>query len=275
MVATTRLISTSTGKLFRTTQAITVPGAKTENGQIVPSSIDVEVAADAGGAEYNIGPSDFSIPGFAGSPKYEKFYGKSKEAMSGGSSGGEKSISSGDLENARKTMLSEFSVKQKNILDGQIAESMKSFQEAIRVEDPEITFSAPAGTATEKFSATIKFRSIALVFEKSYMDDLADRLISVQLTDKRRGVEGTRQITYDKIQVNFEKGQMVFSAKISQEAVWKIDISDLKENESEIRKVFGQMPAISNAKIGFWPFWVKKMPSQSDRIKATIDEIEK
>ena len=280
LVATTRLVSTSTGKLFRTNQTVTVPGAKMENGQIIPSSIDVEVAADAGGTEYNIGPSDFFITGFAGSPKYEKFYGKSKEAMSGGSSGGEKSASSGDLENARKAMLAEFSAKQKNILDGQIAENMKAFQEAIRDEEPEITFSVPAGTATEKFSATIKFKSIALVFEKSHMNELADRLISAQLTDKRRGIENTRQIAYDKIQVNFEKGQMVFAAKISQEAVWKIDISDLKKkilgkDEAEIRKTFSQMPAISNAKIGFWPFWVKKMPSQVDKIKATIDEIEK
>jgi hypothetical protein len=280
LVATTRFVSASTGKLFRTTQTITVPGAKTENGQIVPSSIDVEVMADVGGTEYNIGPSDFSIPGFAGSPKYEKFYGKSKETMSGGSSGGENSISSGDLDNARKTMLAEFSAEQKNILNGQIADNMKAFQEAIKEEEPEITFSLPVGTATKKFTATIKFRSVALVFEEAQMSDLADRLISAQLMDKRRAVENTRQIAYDKIQVNFERGQIFFTAKFSQNAVWKIDISDLKEkilekNEEEIRKTLGQMPAIANAKISFWPFWVKKMPSQVDKIKVTIDEIDK
>ena len=55
-----------------------------EEGEIVPSSIDVEVVADEPGKEYNIGPTTFSIPGFKGSPKYEGFYGKSTKPMTGG-----------------------------------------------------------------------------------------------------------------------------------------------------------------------------------------------
>lgn len=280
LVATTRFISATSGKTFRIINSVVVPGAKTENGKIVASLIDAEVIADAGGTDYNISPSDFSIPGFAGTPKYEKFYGKSKTAMSGGSSGGAKTISEDDISNAQKAILSEFAKSQNNALDGQVASNLKLFQEAARQEEPEVIFSASSGTAAEKFIATIKLKSIALVFDEKHMSDLADRLISSYLGDKRRAIENTRQIEYSKIQVNFEKGQMVFTAKISQEAVWKINISDLKEkilgkNEADIRKILGQMQGIANAKISFWPFWVKSMPGQADKIKATIDESEK
>jgi len=85
LIASTRFLS-SNGKIFRTTKNIYVPGTKTENDEIIPGSIDVEVLADYWGDEYNIGSSDFTISGFKGTAKYTDFYGKSNTAMSGGSS---------------------------------------------------------------------------------------------------------------------------------------------------------------------------------------------
>lgn len=83
LVATTRLQATG-GKVFRLPVAVTIPGSTTEKGVIVPGSIEVRVDADAVGPEYNIGLVDFTIPGFEGSPKYTKIYGRSKTTMTGG-----------------------------------------------------------------------------------------------------------------------------------------------------------------------------------------------
>ena len=85
LIASTRFLS-SNERIFRTTKNIDIPGAQLNDDEIIPSSISVEIVADYLGAEYNIGPSDFTIPGFKGSPKYQGFYGKSSTAMSGGSS---------------------------------------------------------------------------------------------------------------------------------------------------------------------------------------------
>lgn len=84
LIASTRFLS-SNGKIFRTTKDIYIPGANIIDDEIIPSSIDVEVMADYWGSEYNIGPSDFTIPGFKGTVKYVSLYGKSDTAMSGGS----------------------------------------------------------------------------------------------------------------------------------------------------------------------------------------------
>ena len=84
LVASTRFLS-SNGKIFRTTKDVYIPGANIIDDEIIPSSIDVEVVANYLGAEYNIGQSDFTIPGFKGTVKYAGFYGKSDTAMSGGS----------------------------------------------------------------------------------------------------------------------------------------------------------------------------------------------
>jgi len=84
LVASTRFLS-SDGKIFRTIKDISVPGSEIINDEIIPDSINITVMADYPGIEYNISPSDFTIPGFKGSPKYVGLYGKSNTAMNGGS----------------------------------------------------------------------------------------------------------------------------------------------------------------------------------------------
>jgi hypothetical protein len=110
LVATTR-ISTSDGKIFRIIKGVTVPGTKEESGQLKPGSVEVDVIADQAGESYNINPSEFKIPGFKDSPKYDKFYAKSTVSMSGGGSsdsGGSSEnkgisiVSQNDLDNAKK-----------------------------------------------------------------------------------------------------------------------------------------------------------------------------
>jgi len=65
----TRFVS-SDGKLFKSKDKISVPAAYIKNGKIIPSFVDVPVIAAEGGADYNIGPSKFSIVAFRGTPRY-------------------------------------------------------------------------------------------------------------------------------------------------------------------------------------------------------------
>ena len=62
--------------IFRIPKTVTIPGAKLESGELIPGKLEMEVTADNAGEKYNIEPSDFTIPGFKGSPKFEKFYAK-------------------------------------------------------------------------------------------------------------------------------------------------------------------------------------------------------
>jgi S1-C subfamily serine protease len=76
MIATTRL-TPSSGLIFRIDEDIFVPPAKIVSGEIIPGEIKVSMTADKMGSEYKIGPSTFTIPGFAGTDKYDKLYAKS------------------------------------------------------------------------------------------------------------------------------------------------------------------------------------------------------
>src|SRR3989344_6073446 len=73
----------SNGKIYKTVNTVVVPGMKGNT----PGSIEVGIYAAEAGEEYNSGPLDFTIFGFKGTPKYSKFYGRSKGEITGGFKG--------------------------------------------------------------------------------------------------------------------------------------------------------------------------------------------
>jgi len=75
--------ATASGLIFRIHSAVTVPGGSSTK----PGSVSVKIYADKEGSSYNIGPTSFTIPGFAGTPQASQVYAKSTTAMTGGSSG--------------------------------------------------------------------------------------------------------------------------------------------------------------------------------------------
>ena len=82
LIANTRF-ATAAGLVFRIHSAVTVPGGSTSK----PGSITAKVFADQAGSSYNVAPTSFTIPGFAGMPQASQVYARSSTAMTGGASG--------------------------------------------------------------------------------------------------------------------------------------------------------------------------------------------
>ena len=82
LIATTRFATTA-GLIFRIRDAVTIPAGTTAN----PGSVKVTVYADKPGDSYNVGPTSFTVPGFAGTPQASQVYARSTSAMTGGASG--------------------------------------------------------------------------------------------------------------------------------------------------------------------------------------------
>jgi hypothetical protein len=82
LVANTRF-ATVAGLIFRIHTAVAIPGGSVTK----PGSITAKVYADQAGSSYNVAPTSFTIPGFAGTPLASEVYARSSEAMTGGASG--------------------------------------------------------------------------------------------------------------------------------------------------------------------------------------------
>jgi hypothetical protein len=86
---------------------------------------------------------------------------------------------------------------------------------------------------------------------------------------------GSRE--YEIGEVNKDENKKIFiPVSVSQDSIAKIDVDKIKseiagKDESELRKYFTSINGIKSTDIGFWPFWVKSIPSSLDKINITID----
>lgn len=278
LVAATRFLS-SEEKLFRTTQTIVVPGAKVEEGKIVPSTIEVEVMADQPGAEYNIGPADFTIPGFKGTAKYTGFYGRSKAPMTGGSTGKVKIVTSEDLEKAFAQLTEELKKIASQALEEQMPTDLKLIEGALLEEEVETSASQKAEARADNFVVEVKVAVRALLFNEKNLQDLVDLNLASQIATNKIPLAETQQIQWDKPVIDWDKTEVSLPLHIQEDMAWQIDSQTLKKDlagltEIEVRKYLAKRPEIEKAKVTFWPFWVKRVPLQVSKIKIVIEGVD-
>ncbi len=82
LITNTRFATTA-GLIFRIHAPVVVPAGTAAK----PGSVVVTVYADKPGDSYNVSPTSFTIPGFAGTPQASQVYARSSVAMTGGASG--------------------------------------------------------------------------------------------------------------------------------------------------------------------------------------------
>ncbi|HUO55986.1 MAG TPA: hypothetical protein VMU27_00920, partial [Candidatus Paceibacterota bacterium] len=89
LIANTRF-ETAGGLIFRTPAVVVIPGKQGST----PGQVEITIAADQAGEEYNIGPSRFTIPGLQATPAmYNGIYAVSTNPMTGGFSGNQEGVS--------------------------------------------------------------------------------------------------------------------------------------------------------------------------------------
>ncbi len=269
LVATTRL-ETKDGKTFRITKGIAVPGMKKDGDEIIPGSMEVDVIADESGDEYNIEPSDFTIPGFANSQKFEKFYAKSFQAMTGGSETGSKAVSSDDIEEARSFLTAE--LKEQAIIDlkKKLSGEKRFFEGAIEFEGLDFSSSVSAGTAVEKFTAKQKMRVKTFSFSE---EDVRKILENEALGEENEYsiINFKKGINYILSDYSLSDGWMKFQAKTDAIPVGDFDLDNFKngikgKNTAELEEFVKNYPAVSKIDVSLWPFFIDRIPMNSNRV---------
>jgi len=272
LVKTTRLKSTD-GKIFRLTSTVTVPGAVIDEGQIVASSKEVEVEADEAGADYNIGPTDFKIPGFEGTPKYNAFYGKSTQVMTGGAKGKMKVATQNDITGATNIVVLE--LKDKALVDFKaiIPADLKLLDDAQISSIVESSSTVKANQPGEKFTITVKMKISGIAFKENDALSLIEKNVNDKISQNRTLLFSTIKATYKTVKLDLKQGSLNLDCAVEADSVANFDEQKIKDdlagkNETEVRAYLSSLPDIETAKVIFWPFWVKKVPIDKDKIKV-------
>lgn len=277
LVASTRFISEG-GKIFRTVATVIVPGAEVEGGTIVPSFIAADVIADEPGEAYNIGSSTFSIPGFKGTAKYLSFYGKSEGSMSGGKIGKVKVITEKDYNDAVFELKSELRAETEREMSLLLPQGLFIPDGARSAREVKITSVDQIGNAVAEFTIAGSTAVEAFAIRLSEITDLVDHDFEERFPGKKI-IATSKNIVYKTEVTDFDKGIVKVKAALSSAVYLSIDPAEIVHNvagkdELGVREFLATHRGIRETNITFWPFWVKKMPLEADKINVIISTIE-
>jgi hypothetical protein len=270
---------TPDGKIFRIDSGTTVPGIKKINGKNVPGSVTVTVYADEAGTEYNIGLVDFTIPGFKSSPRYDKFYGRSKTVMSGGASGMVKTISDTDRETAKEMLTKSLNEKLLALAKAQKPTGTVTYPEAMFFTFTD-TINDNAETSEKDVPFTLRGKLDAVLFDES---SLSQKIVKTteNLTDDEKikigNIENLKFAWKNPMSgVPQKTDTLDFQLSGSANAVWEVDMHAFKnklagKSASGYTAVSAQFPGIEKTSDKkFSPPWRKSFPLNTEKIDIKI-----
>lgn len=260
-------------KIFRIDRSVVVPGAKVENGKIVPSSIEVTVVADEAGETFNLPPSSgWRIPGFAGSPRYEGFYAEAKEGMKGGFTGERAKPSAAELTAAR----------------AQLAEALDRALESqflILLSD---RFKALPGSRrftllSENITPDADDAHIFHLFGEAAMQQIVfeEPTLREALVEKaKRTLPGDLAVrdfsfTLGTTTVDFGKGRMTFTAQGKGVFTEPFDADAFRTGilgarEEALKATVFALPGVEAATVSLSPFFVYSVPENPKKVHVMV-----
>lgn len=268
----TRFVS-SEGKLFLSKDRIQVPGATITGGRLTSSFIDVPVVAAEGGEEYNIGPSKFSVAAFRGTARFTSYYGESSSAMAGG--GVFKQVTQDDLERAQSALKEKAAAAAQKEISGMTTAGFILLPAAVETEVLENVPSVEPGAEVEKFNLEIKTRTKGLAFEKMHIENYLKDVFLAQVPPEKSVHQESIKFEYQAKSTNLNNGKMTLGLAASANVYRQLDLDSLKialagRSLEEARVLLAGQPEIVRSEVETFPFWLRKIPKNLDRIKVDL-----
>ncbi|MFH0739745.1 MAG: hypothetical protein V1819_00545 [bacterium] len=272
----TRFISSKDGKIYKAKNKVSLPGATLVSGKLAPSITEVQVVADQEGEEYNIAPAKFSVPGLAGTALYYNIWGESREKIEGGSEKEVDRITQQDIDNAQESLIKTLKETAINGLQEQVSSGSSFNKEAIDFNEPESSCSQKAGDNLVEFNCYAKLKAKALVFKTADLQDMAKSFIDKKLSIAKKLYEQSLVTNIVPRGSLTENGILTFTLKTDAKLYNDIDqitlIKDIAGKSEEGMRILlnNTYPQIERMDTQFWPFWIKKVPKNLDKIKLGL-----
>lgn len=275
LVVNTRFLSSQEGKIFKAAEKIYLPSAKIKQGKIEPSFKDIKVLAQEPGEEYNINPSKFSVPGLTGTSYYYNVWAESFNPMEGGFKKEVKIIREEDLETAKNSLKKDLENLAKNALKEQLPQGLLLAEESI-IKDFQVSCDGKPEDQKSEFNCQGKIKIAGVGFRDSDLKNLAINFVKSNINSSKEFIVEDLALKYSSQGSLIDKRKMFLNLKIKTDIYDKISkqdiLSKIKGRPEQVIKeiIFANYPQIKKIKFKFQPFWIKKAPNSSERIKIKI-----
>lgn len=271
LITNTRF-ETPDGLIYRIDEPVVVPGQKTNaDGDTIPGEIEVVVYADEPGERYNIGLTDFTIPGFKGGPRFDAFIARSRTPMTGGFVGTRLTAAEADIERARSEIRTELERTLRERIRAEAPESFFLFDDAMF-----LTYeSLPQGEAGNEVVVREKATLHAIVYRA---EDLA-RFIATQTVagyeQEPISLRNSDALTYalaaEETLRPWEGDDVSFVLQGDVTLEWRYDTESLKRDlagrsKDALPTILSGYPSIQEANVSLRPFWRRTFPNDTEKV---------
>ncbi|MFA6608642.1 MAG: hypothetical protein WCT07_01925 [Candidatus Paceibacterota bacterium] len=255
------------GKIYRINQSITVPPKKGDT----PGSIEVTVYADSYGADYNSAPTDFTIPGFKGTPRYKGFFAHSDGSITGGASGNISLASLSDINTAKDELALELAQEIKTELSKVKKEGYTNMFSATEIVYKDNEKDVLQGlTSTYEVTAT---GYLMLADSKQLASSIAKELRDYSNEPVKLGYGDTLVFTRKDIDHVIGTSTLAILVEGKPRVIWYSDEDTIKKlvagkKRDEFKSIMKTIPAVEGAEIGFSPLWLTAFPNDTQKISV-------
>lgn len=261
---------TLTGKIFiiPVGTSVTIPGKVGDT----PGSIDVMVQAIEPGADYNIDLSDFSLPGFQGTPqKYTQIYGLSLAPMTGGFMGTKKTLSEEQIQIAKVSLEAKLQETLENRIRAEKTQQFFLIKNTGHIQKEEVQIQEEG----DRIRLIQKARGSSLIVSKHDLDRfIVDTFFPIEHTQtiKIRDYHNLVLSMYEIPPSLFDISEINLQIEASLEYTHIIDTESLLANLKGQRKetilsTLTHMGTLSYAHVNIFPFWRKKTSDTPEKFK--------
>ncbi len=277
LVAGTHFMSDS-GKLFVASKKIVIPAATKSGSKITPGSVQVQIQAVEGGSDYNIAPSNFSIPGLKGTTYYYSVYATSSAAMAGGYAGKVKKVTDDDIQGAKELLNKKTTDDAVSALKEQISSDYILLDNAVLSNVTSSSTQTKSGAVVDNFNYQATVTASALAFKKSDLDKFAKDYIVSQMPDGKTLLENSLKAEYSGSTVDVSGGKATVNLDFAAGTYSNMDrnsisLSVLGQNADQIKETLNNIlgDKISKFEIKLWPFWVTKVPNSQKSVNVQFN----
>lgn len=274
--AGTRFLSDS-GKLFTADSKVVIPAGKKSGGKVTPGSVQVKVTAAEGGDGYNVGASNFSVPGLKGTAYYYAVYAESTSAMAGGYEGKIKKVTDDDIQQAKDSLAQKLTAEATSDLESQIPVEYVLVENGVTSSIENSGTDTKSGTVVDQFTYEATIKVTALAFKKSDIEEFEKKYIISQMPEGKTLLDSSFTSSYSAKQVDISGGKMTLDSRFSSGVYQNLDKNSMAlaltgKNADQINKtIAGSLgDQLSKVDIQFWPFWVSKAPNSQKAVNVVL-----
>ena len=262
------------GSIYRTQSSVTVPGQS--NGS--PGQITVTVVAAEPGSTYNrSGDTQFSVPGFAGTPQEGQVYAELSTPIDGGVAKEVPIVSTSTRERVADAAGESLRAQLEAELTQQIPESMVVYDNSYFYESDTSLASNDQSAAEVSVTGTLE----AVGFDQRALSIFLANTNGIEATaDTNLRVQNLDDFTFEITNRDAftPNGDTPLEMRMAGESlvVWQYnkqalarDLQSLQRNQ--INAVLKNYESIQSATIDTRPFWKRSLPSDPEAIKITTE----